>query len=40
MPGHPKVLVVDDEDLLRSGVQRLLEMEGYAVDVAANIYED
>ncbi|MCK9426506.1 MAG: response regulator [Ignavibacteriaceae bacterium] len=36
MPGHPKVLVVDDEDLLRTGMQRLLEMEGYAVDVAAN----
>ncbi|MFA6598713.1 MAG: response regulator [Ignavibacteriaceae bacterium] len=36
MSGHPKVLVIDDEDLLRTGVQRLLEMEGYVVDVAAN----
>jgi len=31
----PKVLVVDDEDLLRNGVKRLLEMEDFAVDVAA-----
>ena len=36
MSDHPKVLVVDDEDLLRNGVQRLLEMEGYIVDTAAN----
>uniref|UniRef100_A0A7V3E6F7 histidine kinase n=1 Tax=Ignavibacterium album TaxID=591197 RepID=A0A7V3E6F7_9BACT len=32
----PKVLVVDDEKGLRIGVQRLLEMEGYDVDVAEN----
>lgn len=32
----PKVLVVDDEKGLRIGVQRLLEMEGYEVDVAEN----
>jgi len=32
----PKILVVDDEKGLRVGVQRLLEMEGYEVDVAEN----
>jgi len=32
----PKVLIVDDEKGLRIGVQRLLEMEGYEVDVAEN----
>jgi PAS domain S-box-containing protein len=32
----PKILVVDDEKGLRIGVQRLLEMEGYEVDVAEN----
>lgn len=32
----PKILVVDDEKGLRIGVQRLLEMEGYYVDVAEN----
>lgn len=32
----PKVLIVDDEKGLRTGVQRLLEMEGYEVDVAEN----
>lgn len=32
----PKILVVDDEKGLRTGVQRLLEMEGYQVDVAEN----
>jgi PAS domain S-box-containing protein len=32
----PKVLVVDDEKGLRIGIQRLLEMEGYEVDVAEN----
>ncbi len=32
----PKILVVDDEKGLRTGVQRLLEMEGYEVDVAEN----
>lgn len=32
----PKILVVDDEKGLRIGVQRLLEMEGYSVDVAEN----
>ncbi|MCS7053614.1 MAG: response regulator [Ignavibacterium sp.] len=32
----PKILVVDDEKGLRIGVQRLLEMEGYDVDVAEN----
>ncbi len=31
-----KILVVDDEKGLRIGVQRLLEMEGYEVDVAEN----
>ena len=32
----PKILIVDDEKGLRIGVQRLLEMEGYEVDVAEN----
>lgn len=32
----PKVLVVDDEDSLRMGVKRLLELEGYQVDTAEN----
>ncbi|AFH48246.1 Signal transduction histidine kinase [Ignavibacterium album JCM 16511] len=32
----PKILVVDDEKGLRIGVQRLLEMEGYEVDIAEN----
>ena len=32
----PTVLIVDDEKGLRIGVQRLLEMEGYEVDVAEN----
>lgn len=32
----PKILVVDDEKGLRIGVKRLLEMEGYEVDVAEN----
>ncbi|MEJ5261113.1 MAG: response regulator [Ignavibacterium sp.] len=32
----PKILIVDDEKGLRTGVQRLLEMEGYEVDTAEN----
>jgi len=32
----PKVLVVDDEKGIRTGVQRLLETEGYEVDIAEN----
>jgi len=32
----PKVLVIDDEDSLRLGVKRLLELEGYEVDTAEN----
>ncbi|MCA2005252.1 MAG: response regulator, partial [Ignavibacterium sp.] len=32
----PKILVVDDEKGLRIGVPRLLDMEGYEVDVAEN----
>ncbi|WP_337872222.1 response regulator, partial [Ignavibacterium sp.] len=32
----PKILIVDDEKGLRTGVQRLLEMEGYKVDAAEN----
>lgn len=35
----PKVLIVDDEKGLRTGVQRILEMEGYEVDVAENGFE-
>lgn len=30
------ILVVDDETMLRTGVQRILEMEGYEVDTAEN----
>ena len=32
----PKVLVVDDEKALRTGVKRLLEMENYEVTTAEN----
>ncbi|HPI38961.1 MAG TPA: ATP-binding protein [Ignavibacteriaceae bacterium] len=32
----PRVLVIDDEDSLRIGVKRLLELEGYDVDTAEN----
>jgi DNA-binding NtrC family response regulator len=31
-----KILIIDDEELLREGCRRLLEMSGYAVTVAAN----
>lgn len=31
-----RVLIVDDEEALRIGVQRILEMEGYDVDTASN----
>lgn len=34
-----KVLVVDDENALRNGVKRLLEMESYEVTTAENGYE-
>lgn len=33
---RPKVLLVDDEKLLRTGTKRLLESEGYFVDTAEN----
>jgi PAS domain S-box-containing protein len=32
----PKVLVIDDEDSLRSGVKRLLEAEGFEVSAVSN----
>lgn len=32
----PKILIVDDEDALRFGVKKLLEIEGYEVSTAAN----
>jgi PAS domain S-box-containing protein len=32
----PKVIIIDDEDALRLGVKKLLEMEGYDVSTAAN----
>ncbi|HYJ11763.1 MAG TPA: response regulator, partial [Polyangiaceae bacterium] len=31
-----KILVVDDEATARSGLAKLLEQEGYAVDLAAD----
>lgn len=37
MSGKPKVLVVDDDRLLRMSMQLLLEQEGYAVDTAADV---
>jgi CheY-like chemotaxis protein len=35
MNNRKKILVVDDEEVLRSNVRRLLELEGYAVICAA-----
>ncbi|MDP2303522.1 MAG: response regulator [Ignavibacteria bacterium] len=32
----PKVIIIDDEDALRLGVKKLLQMEGYDVSTAAN----
>ncbi|HPO55000.1 MAG TPA: response regulator [Ignavibacteriaceae bacterium] len=36
MDTKPKIIVIDDEDALRVGVKRILEMEGYDVDTAEN----
>jgi DNA-binding response OmpR family regulator len=33
---NPKILLVDDEELLRDGVQEMLEMQGFTVISAAN----
>lgn len=33
---NPKILLVDDEELLREGVQEMLEMQGFSVISAAN----
>ena len=36
MNEKPKIIVIDDEDALRIGVKRILEMEGFDVDTAEN----
>jgi len=36
MTEKPKILVIDDEDALRIGVKRILEMEGFDVETAEN----
>ena len=37
MTGHPaKILIIDDEDLLREGCRRLLQMAGYAAAAAGD----
>jgi DNA-binding NtrC family response regulator len=33
---HPKVLVIDDEQIVLSSVQRILEAEGFTVDLSAS----
>jgi DNA-binding NtrC family response regulator len=36
MPGHPSVLIVDDEAEIRESLQTLLELEGYEAETAAS----
>jgi len=36
MTEKPRIIVIDDEDALRIGVKRILQMEGYEVDTASN----